>query len=264
MKTMAMTMLMAAAVAAAAAAAAELPQAVAHRGGSKEQVENTISALKNSYDKGVRGFEIDIYLTTDKRVVLFHDAKLERMTTGTGRVSDKSSAELAGVKMKQNGEALPYLEDVVAFLRERPDAYVQVEIKSEKDKPDAPVECARLALDILKKSGIKREQIIFISFDQNPLKELKKLDPSWRTCIVKTVADKQLIADAQAIGAEWLSVNIDNVTRAFIRDARKAGIKTTVWTVRDDADARLVMALGSDCATTDIPAAQLGQKTARP
>ena len=247
-----------------ASMAAELPQAVAHRGGAREQVENTISALKNSYDKGVRGFEIDIYLTTDKRVVLFHDSTMDRLTTGTGRIADKSSTDLASVTMKKNGEALPYLEDVVTFLKTRPDAYIQVEIKSEKDRPDAPEEIARLALEIFKKGGIGQEQIIFISFDQRPLKTIKSLDTAWRTCVVKGVADAQLIADAKAIGAEWLSVNIDHVTRAFIRDAHKAGLKTTVWTVQNDADARLVMALGSDCVTTDIPTAQLEQKTARP
>ena len=244
--------------------AAELPQIIAHRGGSMEQAENTISAMKNSYEKGMREFEFDVFLTTDKRVVLLHDSTLDRTTTGTGRISDKSSAELADVKIKKNGEALPYLEDVIEFLKTYTNTRVHVEIKSERDRPDRPEEIAKIAFAMFKENKIDSDRIIFVSFDHRPLKAIKALDPSWKVCIMKDVGDAQLLKDAKEIGAEWLSLNIDFATRAFIREAHQAGLKTTVWTVHNDMDAQLVMALGSDSVNTDIPAAQLEKKTARP
>ncbi|MDD4019101.1 MAG: glycerophosphodiester phosphodiesterase family protein [Kiritimatiellae bacterium] len=59
-------------------------------------------------------------------------------------------------------------------------------------------------------------------------------------------------------------MKLNHLYRAFVRDAHKAGLKVTAWTVGQAEDAQLVIALGTDYVTTDIPAAQLEQKSARP
>ena len=44
-----------------------------HRGGRLEFDENTMPAFQASFDAGYRGFEIDVRLTKDGKLVLFHD-----------------------------------------------------------------------------------------------------------------------------------------------------------------------------------------------
>jgi glycerophosphoryl diester phosphodiesterase len=70
------------------------PLVIAHRGGSLEAPENTILAVQQSIIAGSDWQEIDVALSTDDVVMVFHDAALERTTDGEGLLADKSFQEL--------------------------------------------------------------------------------------------------------------------------------------------------------------------------
>ncbi|MGB5947177.1 glycerophosphodiester phosphodiesterase [Paenisporosarcina sp.] len=72
----------------------EHPIILAHRGGSQIAPENSMIAFKKSAELGVHGFEIDIRLTKDEEIIVFHDEFIDRTTDGTGRVSDMTLSEL--------------------------------------------------------------------------------------------------------------------------------------------------------------------------
>ena len=77
--------------------------------------ENSLAALERCVALGVDLVEIDVRRTRDGQLVIMHDAKVDRTTTGKGRVSDLTLAELQALALK-GGEtdAPPTLE---AFLR---------------------------------------------------------------------------------------------------------------------------------------------------
>jgi glycerophosphoryl diester phosphodiesterase len=70
------------------------PIILAHRGGSLIAPENTMVAFKNAAALGVHGFEIDIRLTKDEEIIVFHDEYVDRTTSGSGRVADMTLEEL--------------------------------------------------------------------------------------------------------------------------------------------------------------------------
>lgn len=70
------------------------PVILAHRGGLLEAPENTLAAFTKSAELGVHGFTIDVRLTKDEEILVFHDEYLERTTDFTGKVSDFNLAEL--------------------------------------------------------------------------------------------------------------------------------------------------------------------------
>lgn len=248
---------------AAGVASAELPRIIAHRGGAGEQDENTLGAIKNSYAKGVRGFEIDVRLTRDRRIVLLHDDTLERTTSGQGKVEEMTAEELAPVRTRKSGEPLPYLEQVFDFLKDKEGALLQVEIKCKAySEADVAEMCAIMTRQVSER--IDPSKVVFICFETNALHAIKALNPKQQTCLVSGKVAPELIKSAQAVGAETLSVQLDSLYRAFVKDAHKAGLKLTTWTVKKPEDARLAILLGTDYVTTDIPAAQLEQQTARP
>lgn len=72
----------------------EHPIILAHRGGSQIAPENSMIAFKKSAELGVHGFEIDIRLTKDEEIIVFHDEFIDRTTDGAGRVSDMTLSEL--------------------------------------------------------------------------------------------------------------------------------------------------------------------------
>ena len=63
---------------------------IAHRGlHDDNKPENSLSAFKNAIKHGY-AIEIDLQMTKDNKIVVFHDDTLDLMTTGNGKVSDKT------------------------------------------------------------------------------------------------------------------------------------------------------------------------------
>ena len=101
------------------------PLAIAHRGHSIEYPENTRVAYEKAIELGAEMIECDVNLTRDGKLIMMHDWKLDRTTTGSGRVSDYTWDEIqqldAGVKFnpKFAGARVPsteetrYLEDYI-------------------------------------------------------------------------------------------------------------------------------------------------------
>lgn len=72
----------------------EHPIILAHRGGSLLAPECTMEAFEIAVGLGVHGFEIDIRLTKDEEIVVFHDEYVDRVSEGSGRIADMTLAEL--------------------------------------------------------------------------------------------------------------------------------------------------------------------------
>ncbi|KQB83387.1 putative glycerophosphoryl diester phosphodiesterase 1 [Corynebacterium oculi] len=67
---------------------------IAHRGYSSRYPESTAIAYEKSFDLPIHGVECDIRLTKDGEVVCIHDPILDRVSTGSGRVSVHTLAQL--------------------------------------------------------------------------------------------------------------------------------------------------------------------------
>ena len=72
----------------------EKPIVIAHRGGLAEAPENTMAAFSKSAALGVHGFAIDVRLTKDEEIIVFHDEFVDRTTDFKGKVSDFTFSEL--------------------------------------------------------------------------------------------------------------------------------------------------------------------------
>lgn len=67
---------------------------IAHRGASGYAPENTKASILEGLKQKCDGFEIDVQLTKDNRIVVFHDWSLERTTNGEGLLKDRTLSEL--------------------------------------------------------------------------------------------------------------------------------------------------------------------------
>lgn len=70
------------------------PLIFAHRGGAHLEPEHTMLAFKRSAELGVDGFEIDIRLTKDEEILVFHDETVDRTTNGAGAVASLTLEDL--------------------------------------------------------------------------------------------------------------------------------------------------------------------------
>lgn len=95
----------------------------AHRGASDNLPENTITAIAAAIELGCDYVEFDVRATSDQRLVLLHDERLERTTDGAGRLAEielRNLRELdAGAWLDEahRGRKVPTLNETLAVVR---------------------------------------------------------------------------------------------------------------------------------------------------
>src|SRR5512142_3343083 len=60
---------------------------ISHRGEHLHHPENTLPAFQEAIRVGADFFELDVQTTADGKLVLSHDAKVDRRTNGQGEIS---------------------------------------------------------------------------------------------------------------------------------------------------------------------------------
>ena len=102
---------------------------IAHRGlCAPGLVENALGAFSACVAAG-QPIEIDVQLTADGKVVVFHDARLKRMTGVDGRLAETPSARLADLRLNGTDERIPRFAEVLDLVAGR--IPILVEIKAE-------------------------------------------------------------------------------------------------------------------------------------
>lgn len=92
--------------------ATRFPKILAHRGDLESGPENTQTALEGAAEKGADGVEIDIRMTKDGKIVLFHDEGISRVAPAfsgmfrSDRIADLSWEELSQVRLPFAGHLL--------------------------------------------------------------------------------------------------------------------------------------------------------------
>ncbi|MDD4107949.1 MAG: glycerophosphodiester phosphodiesterase family protein [Prolixibacteraceae bacterium] len=94
----------------------------AHRGAMQSHPENTLAAFREALKAGAHMIEFDVQLTSDNELVIMHDLTVDRTTSGSGRVSDFTLAELklldAGLRKSSEfeGERIPTLKETLKIM----------------------------------------------------------------------------------------------------------------------------------------------------
>ena len=101
----------------------------AHRGLYNEVFpENSMSAFQNAIKYGY-GIELDVQFTKDKKVVVFHDDNLKRMTGNENDINDLTYSEISKLTLLNTNERIPLLKDVLNVIDEK--VPVIIEIKTD-------------------------------------------------------------------------------------------------------------------------------------
>ena len=223
---------------------------IAHRGGSLEQLENSLSAFQNAWDLGYRYMETDMQASSDGVVYIFHDDRLERVSNGTGLFCEHSSAEIDKLRLN-NGEAIPRLSDALDAL---PHALFNIDIKrADGTKP----------LANFLNTHPQAHRVVAASFVGARLKELKSLvkKPVPVTAVQNDIIRIMLIGlglplkrpDVVAVQVPISHYGIPIVTKWFVRQCHKLDIKIHVWTIDDEQEMRWLIDCGVDGVMTDRP-----------
>lgn len=141
----------------------------AHRGlHDATRAENSLSAFRAAVDAAY-GIELDVRLSKDGVLVVFHDDTLDRVTGEVGRVDSRTVAELGKINLSGTADTIPTFEEVLKVVNGR--VPLLVELKEDAGKYGV----TEKTLEMLKE--YKGEYIIE-SFNPLALGRVKKLAPN--------------------------------------------------------------------------------------
>lgn len=153
----------------------EKPVVLAHRGGLEEAPENTIAAFEKSAAHGVHGFAIDIRLTKDEEILIFHDEYADRTTDLAGKISDFTMDELkeadAGYHFKDNNGKHTYrgtgekLVTLRQMLEQFPHLFMCINIKDSPDTYEGSLIPSKLWRQ-LEELGAEDRVVVTSNFDE--------------------------------------------------------------------------------------------------
>jgi len=231
--------------------------AMAHRGGGawgpNIGKENTLHAFAQAVSLGYRYLETDLQVTSDERLVCFHDDNLKRVTGQDGQVCEMSSAELGEVRV--SGEPIPFFDDVVEAF---PDVRFNLDLKAEG--------VIRLLVKAIRAHRLQ-DRILVDSFSQARLSQFRAatrgqiptaMAPwgvAW-TALVPLLG--RLIASPGVavqvpVRTSWGRLGLEIVTPQTIEAIHSIGKVIHVWTIDQPAEMERLIDMGVDGIITDRP-----------
>jgi glycerophosphoryl diester phosphodiesterase len=233
----------------------------AHRGGSLLWPENSLLAFRNAVELGADFIEFDVHLSKDGEVVVVHDPTLDRTTSGSGPVKDRTVAELKALRLKDHAgtltaEALPTLDEVAAVAA-KGKRRMLLEIKVDASRARYPG-IEEKVLAILDRHGMAVSTVV-MSFDAPTWRRVRELRPDVATCALysaRALGRTSLQAELEtlrAAGVPFIGVEHTAVDAAAVAQARAAGIGIGAWTVNDAAGMKRQIDVGAAILITDQP-----------
>jgi glycerophosphoryl diester phosphodiesterase len=174
------------------------------------------------------GIELDVRLSSDGVPMVFHDGGLERMIGRQGRLADHTAAELSAMRLRDSGEPVPRLEDVLELVSG--ESMLHIEIKSRPGQ-ESPLDEAVAGL-------VDRYGGPFAIIGFNPFSHawwathrpeiLRGLD-----CL----KSEDLVQHIPIAQPHFLALSKDILTSGPAAKAREAGFAVAAWTIRSEAEA---------------------------
>lgn len=226
----------------------------AHRGASGAFPENTIAAFKEASYLPVYGVEFDVHMTADDELVVIHDEKINRTSTGKGYVKDKTLTELKSYDFGSwfspdfAGETIPTLQEVLEVFCGT-DHILNIELKSDIFPYEGMVEkVITFVTDMQMES-----RVVLSSFDHGAIQLAKKLAPSIETGALFMEVLVNPVDYIRNIPADALHVLFPAAIRPSMRELFESGIPVRTFTVNDENYARMLQQAGVEAIFTDYP-----------
>ena len=243
-------------------------QRVAHRGGSQLAPENTMAAFRNALTLPVDAIELDVHMTWDGQIIVFHDNSVEGRTNGTGNILDLDFAYLRSLNAATHfpggwteAQQMPTLREVLDLAKGHVQVYIEIK-QSKRDRlygryehiAEAVVEDVRAA-DML-------DQVLIISFDWSVLPEVKSLASEVQTGALVSKdtwsarpdqAVDKLSQQAIDLGCNWINMDRTLFTDGMPDALHAHHLKLGLWTVNSEDELRRFAVAGVDSLTTDRP-----------
>ena len=242
-----------------------LPLIIAHRGDQSMAPENTLPAFQRALAGGADGVELDVRLTRDGQLVVFHDRSLGRTSNGHGPVDHCTLAEVRSLDVGSwfspdfRNETAPTLDEVFQALPH--DYLINVEMKVVIK--DMKLIAHRVAETVRRHQ--RWQSTLVASFNPVALYHLRRFDPSiargyiWSRRHPYPIRSRWL---SPLVNAHWYDPANDTYKAELHRKFRRRGRRLLAWDSDFDGDLQKMAATRLDAVVTNNLQAMVQQRQA--
>lgn len=263
-----------------------------HRGARGLAPENVLPSFLAAFEAGVTGVELDVRLTADGQVVVWHDptlqadkcrsdegllgARVDELTLAQLQTVDVGSLTLPAFPRQQAapGARILTLAELLAECAEpAPEVWWTIEVKVDPTDPRERATRRRLVEGVIQSihdAGIE-DRCFVHSFDWAVLDLSRELDPTLLRSALAVVGQTyregsewlgslrwedhgpDLAGAAAAAGAQVVAPHFVTCDRGFVDRAHELGLGVLPWTVNEPDDLRRMIGAGVDGLVTDYP-----------
>ncbi|MGW2899194.1 glycerophosphodiester phosphodiesterase [Streptomyces sp. NPDC001212] len=225
------------------------PIPFAHRGGAAHGLENTVAQFRQAAGLGYRYMETDVHATADGRLVAFHDATLDRVTDGAGRIADLPWEDVRQARVAGR-EPVPLFAELLETF---PGVRWNVDVKAEP--------ALRPLLDLIERTNAW-DRVCVGSFSEARVVRARhlagpRLATSYGTRGVLALRLRSwglpAVPRRSAVAAQVpvSQYGVPVVDGRFVRAAHARGLHVHVWTINEPSLMHRLLDLGVDGIMTD-------------
>lgn len=199
------------------------PLLVGHQGAMDVAPGNTMPAFEQGLAGGADILELDVQLTADGQVIVFHDFELSAKTGATGLVAEHTADFLQTLDVGSYfdetfaGVTIPLLDQVLAWAKPRIPLMIEL-----KHGPVFNPALDEAAVALIEEHGME-DRVVITSFDQFALRRVKQLNPHITTSFIYVARLLHPLEQVRELQVDALSPASNFLTATEVKLIQSAG-----------------------------------------
>ena len=219
---------------------------IGHRGAKGYEIENTLISFQKALEMHVDGIELDVHLSADNEIMVFHDETLERLTDRKGSINSFKLHELKRLLINRK-ESIPTLREVLNLIDKK--CFVNIELKS-YEVTDPVV---TLIEEYVKNKHWKYDDFLVSSFDWNALQQVAFLNDEIPIGVLTETDLDLALAFAKFIQAKSIHPYFHLLTKENTAQIQAKGLQVFPWTINEIKDIEKIKSYNVNGIITDFP-----------
>ena len=219
----------------------EMP--IAHRGLYNNEngiPENSLSAFDAAAENGYP-IELDVQITADGQLAVFHDSTMSRMTGNNCKIADHTLSEVCRIKLLDSDEHVPSFKEVLTCVNGRVPILIEIKIVDGTNN-----ERQRIIEALDNELNTYEGKIAVQSFDVVVVKEFSKRHDG-KVSVGLICPENETLQDIPGSeNFDFIGINIEKLNSDIVKSCHNTGQMILAWTSKTPEMQEKACKIGAD------------------